>query len=152
MTTVGDILAEPFERRYAFERATGFYEAREDCSSRGCMWCREWLKTNTRPVFSLKGMVRLTGERYPRRKAVRRVAGWSATGKGLCRRFDHPSGWVVHHCGHPTANYPWACIDPGGRIHTSEACSAGYAFRYLADAIEHAERHLLGPRQRPKGP
>lgn len=82
------------------------------------------------------------------RAAAARILGhakrrWEPAGNGLDRRFTHPSGWIVAHCGHPTANYPWACIDPAGAVHRDgEGCSGPRAFRYVGDAIAHAERHI----------
>lgn len=69
---------------------------------------------------------------------------WTRSGKGKCNmRYTHPSGWLVYHCGHPTANWPYAVVDPQGLLHTSgDTCELGYAFRRLDDAIAHVERHL----------
>jgi hypothetical protein len=73
--------------------------------------------------------------------------GWVASGKGCHRRFEK-AGWMVAHCGHPTANWPWAVFGPDARLHTSgEACNWGYAFAYAADARAHVERHLGGDLQ-----
>jgi len=34
---------------------------------------------------------------------------------GKCQaRWVHTSGWQLSHCGHPTANYPWALNAPSG--------------------------------------
>lgn len=69
--------------------------------------------------------------------------GWTASGKGVTRRFAHESGWVVDHCGHPTATTPWAVYDPEGRIHLSGVtCQLGRAFQHAADAVRHVEKHL----------
>lgn len=71
--------------------------------------------------------------------------GWTATGKGVTRRYAHSSGWSVFHCGHPTALCPWAVVDPEGLLHTCGiTCQHGRAFRFLNDAIAHAEGHLAG--------
>ena len=70
-------------------------------------------------------------------------------------RWKHPSGWELHHCGHPTANYPWALYDPTGR-----AVSRGWSFeppapndrrawRTLKEAFAFVETILSGSRQWP---
>ncbi len=49
----------------------------------------------------------------PRRAAA---AGWTKTGGfgKMGARWEHASGWLLEHCGHPTANYPWALYSPAG--------------------------------------
>ena len=70
-------------------------------------------------------------------------------------RWKHPSGWELRHCGHPTANYPWALYDPTGR-----AVSRGWSFeppasndrrawRTLKEAFAFVETILSGSRQWP---
>ena len=69
--------------------------------------------------------------------------GWTASGKGHTRKYRHASGWLVFHCGHPTALWPWGVHDPDGRMHTSgDACHLGFAFGSVWDALAHAEAHL----------
>lgn len=77
--------------------------------------------------------------------AAAKHAGFIGTGTGCFRNYKHPSGWEIGHCGHPTALWPWAVIDPQGRIHTSGAkCDLGYAFAHVEDAVAHVLRHLRG--------
>jgi hypothetical protein len=55
--------------------------------------------------------------------------------------------YLVKHCGHPTANYPWYSERPDGSIITSGKDGRyGMAFRFLDDAkvaveLEHAGQH-----------
>lgn len=48
-------------------------------------------------------------------------AGWvrlSAPGDKLGACWHHPSsGWLIKHCGHPTANFPYEVFAPDGRRH-----------------------------------
>lgn len=51
----------------------------------------------------------------------------------------------VHHCGHPTANYPWYGTHPDGSMITSgPRGETGLAFRYLDDAMVAVELIHLG--------
>lgn len=34
----------------------------------------------------------------------------------LSARYEHVDGWVIEHCGHPTAHHPWMLLDPKGRM------------------------------------
>ena len=46
-------------------------------------------------------------------------APWRRTDGGsgkLFARYVHPSGYTIQHCGHPTANYPYALYGPDGRM------------------------------------
>lgn len=43
-----------------------------------------------------------------------RISAGLSGGKGAVWRH-RPSGWVIEHCGHPTALWPWAIYDPEGR-------------------------------------
>lgn len=71
--------------------------------------------------------------------------GWVATGKSINRKFHHESGWLITHCGHPTALWPWAVYGPAGQLCLSGVtCRDGHAFRYAQDAIDHVELHLEG--------
>jgi hypothetical protein len=45
------------------------------------------------------------------------------------------TGWLVAHCGHPTALWPWAIQDPSGRLVIAPAV---LGFQYLADAKQAA--------------
>lgn len=51
----------------------------------------------------------------------------------------HPSGWILEHCGHPTALHPWALFNPmgdmvlaGAKFHCDP--TKGYAWDHLEDA------------------
>jgi hypothetical protein len=70
---------------------------------------------------------------------------WTSFGKGKVGRFDrHSSGWEIHHCGHPTATWPWYAISPTG-VHV---CSeSGHGWRTLAQAHEHVEQAVAGARK-----
>jgi hypothetical protein len=61
--------------------------------------------------------------------------------------WTHASGWTLVHCGHPTANYPWALYDPKGRMHLQSALHGeptyGRAWRVCLDAMTYAA--LRGP-------
>lgn len=39
---------------------------------------------------------------------------WTRYGRGTATRYVHASGWVVRHCGHGTANWPYYLIPPEG--------------------------------------
>lgn len=44
-------------------------------------------------------------------------AGWSQTQPNLPRTsalYEHDSGWIIVHCGHPTALRPYYAISPAG--------------------------------------
>jgi hypothetical protein len=82
--------------------------------------------------------------------------GWTKSKSGVHRdstcgaRWTHDdSGWVVHHCGHPTANWPYYGEDPtrpGGILIPSGFYPAGtrwvkgWAFRTLELAQLAVER------------
>lgn len=53
----------------------------------------------------------------------------------------HKSGYVVQHCGHPTANYPYYIITPAGEMVLAEN---GRGFRLLADAKKKVEELTNG--------
>ena len=44
-------------------------------------------------------------------------------------------GWVIRHCGHPTAHFPWMIHDPEGRSHGTRMHVAD-AKRYVANHLE----------------
>lgn len=58
--------------------------------------------------------------------------------------WRHLSGWVLQHCGHPTANYPWALYDPTGRMHLVGAVNGnphfGTAWHACLEAMVFVER------------
>lgn len=61
----------------------------------------------------------------------------------LVATWRHKDGWVIRHCGHPTANHPWALYDPQGLMHCTGGRKPhrrpdwGYAWDTLADAMEY---------------
>lgn len=61
----------------------------------------------------------------------------SCPGKGAT--YVHTTGWVVRHCGHPTANWPYEVIDPGGGSHVR---TNGYGFRTVRDALAAADEFV----------
>lgn len=45
------------------------------------------------------------------------IYGWtrlSEVGDKCSGAWVHSSGWLIQHCGHPTANYPYAAYGPDG--------------------------------------
>jgi hypothetical protein len=68
----------------------------------------------------------------------RRVDG----GRGkLGARYVGPAGYVIENCGHPTALWPYALIEPGGRLLVA---ANGYAFRNLELAAAEVARIQRG--------
>jgi hypothetical protein len=62
---------------------------------------------------------RRTGRHAPISTPELQRLGWRRVdgGNGKCSAlWRHRSGWHIQHCGHPTANYPWALYDPAGRL------------------------------------
>jgi hypothetical protein len=47
--------------------------------------------------------------------------------------WRHASGWIVRHCGHPTANWPYFLEDPNAPGYTIVSFN-GYGFQNLAAA------------------
>lgn len=66
---------------------------------------------------------------------------WTGYDKGVGRRLVHSSGWIVRHCGHPTALYPWYLISPEGISYTGRS---GAAWTHQADAKLAAEDLAAG--------
>lgn len=58
----------------------------------------------------------------------------------LGARWEHRDGWVLQHCGHPTANWPWALYDATGRMHCTGSAGGrpefGRAWPSLKAAVE----------------
>jgi hypothetical protein len=91
-------------------------------------------------------------------KKRRAREGWTRLGTEgkLGAVYVHDaSGWVIRHCGHPTANWPYYGEHPKllrpGEMLTSGGVYLGYAFRTVLDAqlvVEHlhAGGHLHTPR------
>jgi hypothetical protein len=67
-------------------------------------------------------------------------------GRGKCKTWRLAgTGYVVKHCGHPTANYPWYGERPDGSTITSGRDGRqGMAFRYLDDAKVAVELDQAG--------
>ena len=93
------------------------------------------------------GQVVLSNEEIAAARATKTAARWR-----------HPSGWELHHCGHPTANYPWALYDPQGL-----PVSRGYSFdppepgdrrawQRLEEAFAFVDTILTGSRPWPPAP
>lgn len=79
-------------------------------------------------------------------KRRRERPGWerlSAPGLPTCAgRFEHRSGWLVEHCGHPTALWPYLLVPPGGG--QPVVSFNGQGFASLRVAQEVAERLAAG--------
>lgn len=91
----------------------------------------------------------------------RAFPGWSRIdpdrrGK-LEAKYEHESGWRVEHCGHPTANHPYAVFDPAGHMHTTGGRppihdpGLGYAWNDLATAFAYVAWRLAWERANPRG-
>ena len=53
----------------------------------------------------------LFGGPIPQPKRKQRRPGWDKIRKHV---WLHTSGWIIEHCGHPTANWPYVAIDNAG--------------------------------------
>jgi hypothetical protein len=74
-----------------------------------------------------------------------RIAG--ALGKLNTVHIHTSSGWAVHHCGHPTANFPYYILTPDGeRI----VAPNGRGFQRLQLAKEHVEQATRAQRREKK--
>jgi len=67
----------------------------------------------------------------------------AGTGK-LHARYQHPSGYRIHHCGHPTALWPYAMYGPDDKMILAPN---GRAWRTLAIAAGEVTRRLMEGRQ-----
>lgn len=75
--------------------------------------------------------------------------GWRSQnpqpGHKLTGRWVHVDGWTIVHCGHPTANWPYALYDAHGRMHCTGAPqgnpTCGYAWRTVRRAVEYVALH-----------
>lgn len=54
-----------------------------------------------------------------------------------------PTGWLIRHCGHPTANWPYYLVDPA---HPAAATMThnGLGFRRVVDAQQAVDDVLAG--------
>jgi hypothetical protein len=82
--------------------------------------------------------------RLRRAKGRRSRSGWIlvheaeiAGGKG--RIWQHYSGWVVKHCGHPTANRPWTARGPKGEPLIIDGEDGARCYGHLAAIQEMVE-------------
>jgi hypothetical protein len=88
--------------------------------------------------------------RTPAAKNGARRPEWAGEGAGISRQFwyrtepGHP-GWRVQHCGHPTALYPWAVVDPEGALHVNPYTSR--AFHLVLEAQLYVEH--MASREKP---
>lgn len=62
----------------------------------------------------------------------------------LTARWVHGAGWQLHHCGHPTALWPWALYSPAGDMVLTGAKFSGNpkfgtAWPSLLDAAEFVD-------------
>jgi hypothetical protein len=59
----------------------------------------------------------------------------------IMARFEHRDGWRLEHCGHPTANFPWALYDPAGHLILTGAINGrnqeGRAWPCIAWAVDY---------------
>jgi len=59
----------------------------------------------------------------------------------LAARWRCVSGWWLEHCGHPTANWPWALYAPDGRMHLTGGLQGkpdcGRAWPTLREAMDY---------------
>ena len=62
--------------------------------------------------------------------------GWTRLRGGCGGIWRHASGWLVRHCGHPTALWPYHGTSPSGEMLLAPN---GHGFRRLALAQEAVE-------------
>jgi hypothetical protein len=83
-----------------------------------------------------------------RRHAVHSRPGWtrlSAPGHKLSALWRHDaSGWLVKHCGHPTANWPYYATDPADPEERTTVTHNGHGWRTLGDAFGQLEQVMRG--------
>ena len=58
--------------------------------------------------------------------------GWQRIRGGTAGVWRHESGWQVHHCGHPTALWPYYGVPPGGGPMLLAANGHGFSRLVLA--------------------
>ena len=64
------------------------------------------------------------------------------------RTYQHRNGWLIQHCGHPTALWPYALYDPEGQMILTGAAFGyprdhGRAWPSIAAAVDYVAE-LLG--------
>ncbi len=69
----------------------------------------------------------------------RRRYGWERLRGGCGGVWKHNSGWIVKHCGHPTALWPYYGLSPDGEMLVSPN---GRGFQLLVLAQEAVEAKL----------
>jgi len=61
----------------------------------------------------------------------------------------HRDGWILEHCGHPTANWPWMLCAPDGSQHRTGAPDGnpnlGSCWRLLGDAMRYVATQPAWP-------
>lgn len=64
--------------------------------------------------------------------------GWTPLGG---RTYKHKNGWVIEHCGHPTALYPYALYKVGADQQRMKMILApnGHAWHTVAAAVDYVE-------------
>lgn len=80
--------------------------------------------------------------------------GWEKTGSrfdpgNFGRKYEHKDGWVISHCGHPTALWPYVLEDPQGRMVLTGAqislrADYGTAWPTVASAVDYVRGRLDG--------
>lgn len=87
----------------------------------------------------------LEGERKRPTRGYR--AGWTPLhppgASKTCIEYQHASGWIVRHCGHPTANWPYYGVSADGSA-TLVVTHNGKGFKGLLAAMTQIEAHLAG--------
>lgn len=62
---------------------------------------------------------------------------WKKISTNACEKGTYElNGWIIEHCGHPTANFPYMLYDPDGK---PMVASNGRAHQTLAAAKQFAE-------------
>lgn len=72
----------------------------------------------------------------------RQRKSWERLRRGCGGVWRHSSGWIVRHCGHPTAHFPYYAIAPNGRMLLTGGFGLGIAFPKLVQAQEAVERQV----------
>ena len=66
--------------------------------------------------------------------------GWirlSAPGNKCATHWRHVSGWEVHHCGHPTANWPYYLTAPESGREITSFNALGFKTLAVAKIVVH---------------
>jgi hypothetical protein len=82
--------------------------------------------------------------------AARQRKGWTRLQGGCGGVWKHDSGWLVRHCGHPTALWPYYGLRPeGGQMLLSGGFGVGIGFRTLALAQAAVEEQIAKAKEDP---